>query len=753
MIRNLRKSACLALLGVLLTQTMSVARTPLTGNLLQNPSFEPDLTAWTTVTGMPLSVSYDDPGALTSAVSNRIGGGFKHLRGNAVSTIVEQVVVTGPIPAGTNARARGYFGGQGPNNARMFLVYLSATGLELGQSTLATVTPVERNSESVLMYQAGTFAIPQGTERIAVRIDLTRTDCCSSFQGAADGVSLELVTSSTTPPPLPYDTELIVNRDFESGWAAGSPLTLVDAQGWYGAGSTSAVAPYSDSNPNVPSTTVSCLIEGGLAGTSCLPGGAGNLFSDAGGNAVLRQHFDVRGNAFSGSGAAFRISAFIGGVSTIEDTAQIDVKFINASNVQIASTRVGPVTRAHRNSQTVLLLREQEYLIPAGTTFIDVDVMCTNIGCCDGAHGLVDNVSAMIVAPSGIEAAPLGVNLVHNGGFESGSLSGSPLDLLDPNGWQGDNASNVEVLQYGASAEAPPGSFANTNGLGGFVLSDLGGNASFSQTVDLRGNYALIAASLLRVNVLCWLGGFGTSTDSGFLSIQFVNLVGAPIGPLNTLGPVTPLERENSLTLRPKTGDYVVPAGTARMIVSVHFGNTYCCDPAYGLADAISVIAYDLSTAGFSFCPGDGSGTACPCLNSSATGAAEGCRNSTGVGGRLRGQGVARLSADSLRLEGSQMPNSTALYFQGTAPQSSGAGSVFGDGLRCAGGTLVRLAVKNNVGGSSQYPDVGDPSVSAGGFVLEPGLRTYQVWYRNAAAFCTSSTFNLTNGWEVIWNW
>jgi hypothetical protein len=31
------------------------------------------------------------------------------------------------------------------------------------------------------------------------------------------------------------------------------------------------------------------------------------------------------------------------------------------------------------------------------------------------------------------------------------------------------------------------------------------------------------------------------------------------------------------------------------------------------------------------------------------------------------------------------------------------------------------------------------------------GTRTYQVWYRNAVAFCTPSVFNLTNGLEIVW--
>jgi hypothetical protein len=37
------------------------------------------------------------------------------------------------------------------------------------------------------------------------------------------------------------------------------------------------------------------------------------------------------------------------------------------------------------------------------------------------------------------------------------------------------------------------------------------------------------------------------------------------------------------------------------------------------------------------------------------------------------------------------------------------------------------------------------------GLVAAPGTRTYQVWYRNAAAFCTSSTFNLSNGLQIAW--
>jgi hypothetical protein len=152
------------------------------------------------------------------------------------------------------------------------------------------------------------------------------------------------------------------------------------------------------------------------------------------------------------------------------------------------------------------------------------------------------------------------------------------------------------------------------------------------------------------------------------------------------------------------------------------------------------------------FCVGDGSGTACPCANNSPLGAGEGCLHSLGLGAKLAATGTASIAADTVVLHGSQMPDSSALYFQGTTQVGAGLGAVFGDGLRCAGGTVIRLKPTTNVAGSSQFPDVGDPSVSVKGNVTAPGSRTYQVWYRNAAAFCTASTFNLSNGLEVIWN-
>jgi hypothetical protein len=88
------------------------------------------------------------------------------------------------------------------------------------------------------------------------------------------------------------------------------------------------------------------------------------------------------------------------------------------------------------------------------------------------------------------------------------------------------------------------------------------------------------------------------------------------------------------------------------------------------------------------------------------------------------------------------------LFFQGT--QQTGA--TFGDGLRCASGTLVRLGTGNAIGGIASHPRTGDPAISVRGGIAQAGqVRHYQAWYRNAAAFCTASTFNLTNGLSATW--
>lgn len=176
-------------------------------------------------------------------------------------------------------------------------------------------------------------------------------------------------------------------------------------------------------------------------------------------------------------------------------------------------------------------------------------------------------------------------------------------------------------------------------------------------------------------------------------------------------------------------------------------------EPTTGSSSATLIAEIPLNTDTLigSYCYGDGQGLPCPCGNHSPHGHGEGCTNSLGTGGHVRADGWSSLALETLTLRGTQMPNSTALYLQGTVPAGMGLGTLLGDGLLCIGGSLVRLGTKTNVAGASQFPDAGDPPLSVRGAVVPMTTYRYQIWYRNAAAFCTSATFNLSNAVNVTW--
>jgi hypothetical protein len=192
-------------------------------------------------------------------------------------------------------------------------------------------------------------------------------------------------------------------------------------------------------------------------------------------------------------------------------------------------------------------------------------------------------------------------------------------------------------------------------------------------------------------------------------------------------------------------GAYVHVVGTATI------GCISTCQQGSGCIAVANISPCGPASTGTPYCAGDGSGTACPCGNNSAPGQGRGCLHSLGNSGLLAATGTASVSADNVVLQGSGMPDSSALYYQGTTKLGAGAGIVFGDGLRCVGGTIVRLGLKTNSSGASQFPAAGDPTLSVKGGVSPGDIREYQVWYRNAATFCTISTFNLTNGYEITW--
>ena len=146
-------------------------------------------------------------------------------------------------------------------------------------------------------------------------------------------------------------------------------------------------------------------------------------------------------------------------------------------------------------------------------------------------------------------------------------------------------------------------------------------------------------------------------------------------------------------------------------------------------------------------CSGDGGGSSCPCGNEGASGA--GCANSTGAGASLRSAGQPSVaSAGQELVAGGLPPLRPGVYLQGSAAVNGGAGTWFGDGLRCAGGSVARLEVRAARPDGTSHTDV--DLVAAGGVLAGQTLR-YQLWYRDPAGGPCSAGFNLTNAVEVVW--
>lgn len=149
------------------------------------------------------------------------------------------------------------------------------------------------------------------------------------------------------------------------------------------------------------------------------------------------------------------------------------------------------------------------------------------------------------------------------------------------------------------------------------------------------------------------------------------------------------------------------------------------------------------------FCAGDGSGVACPCGNTGATG--RGCANSSfAAGAQLSSTGTPSIALDTVVLTATDIPG-PALFFQSDGLSASAL--AFGDGLLCATTGIVRLGVVFPTAGVAAYPGgtTPNPVHVAGAPVVAGSTKHYQGWYRDAAAFCTTDTFNMTNG--VSWTW
>ncbi len=122
--------------------------------------------------------------------------------------------------------------------------------------------------------------------------------------------------------------------------------------------------------------------------------------------------------------------------------------------------------------------------------------------------------------------------------------------------------------------------------------------------------------------------------------------------------------------------------------------------------------------------------------------------NGTGNGARLFGEGSTSISANNFKLTAVGLdPGKPGLYFQGNNRVAGGAGVHFGDGLRCAGGGVIRLQVR--------FASTSGASSTTANLVLKGGVapgdtKRYQLWYRNPSSSPCGAQFNLSNAVEMV---
>ena len=217
---------------------------------------------------------------------------------------------------------------------------------------------------------------------------------------------------------------------------------------------------------------------------------------------------------------------------------------------------------------------------------------------------------------------------------------------------------------------------------------------------------------------------------------------GAPVFAPLCLQVLTPIAPGTSKTQAwDQTDDNGVPVQPGNYSIEVRY-----FDGAFNIQSCC--VPFTIGTSGQVYCSGDGSGTPCPCGNTGSAGA--GCANGTfPSGAALSASGQASVGADSLVLQvADTTPGQPGLFFQGDNALNGGAGVPFGDGLRCAGGNVVRLEVRfaGNAGTAATTVAIG-----ATGGVSAGDVRRYQWWYRDPVLSPCGTGFNFSNGLEVTW--
>ena len=153
---------------------------------------------------------------------------------------------------------------------------------------------------------------------------------------------------------------------------------------------------------------------------------------------------------------------------------------------------------------------------------------------------------------------------------------------------------------------------------------------------------------------------------------------------------------------------------------------------------------------GVPYCFGDGAGTPCPCGNNN-NGSVAGCdwgNPAFPEGGVLSAVGSASMVANNTYLVATSIENNFGIFFGADNQVNGGNGNPLNDGLRCAGGGLVRLIPPTMASGNQATTPLPVQTLDTG--AASGVTRRYQYWFRTPSGPCGQMA-NLTNGFEIVW--
>jgi hypothetical protein len=110
------------------------------------------------------------------------------------------------------------------------------------------------------------------------------------------------------------------------------------------------------------------------------------------------QLISVAAGGVSSGKVHWRLAGWLGGFSSQDDHAVLDVTFENAKGKALATYGIGPVTEAQRGGVSKLILRFRSGIVPAATRDLKVELIMTRDDGSDN-DGLADSLSLVFTEP------------------------------------------------------------------------------------------------------------------------------------------------------------------------------------------------------------------------------------------------------------------------------------------------------------------------------------------------------------------